>query len=176
MVNRYNHGMALNGIDMLDKVDSAIVEALQRDGTLSQNGLSELVGASPASCWRRVKALEASGVLGPIVRLANAKALGLTVTVLCHVRLKNHLPETSLAFENMLNCTPAIVQCFAMSGDWDYLLQVISSDIGSYEAWLRNEVLTNVAVAAASSTFALSIRKQTTELPVYGVAQSRKLR
>ena len=150
----------------LDKVDQAILRALQRDGTLSQGQLAERVGASPASCWRRVRALEEAGVLGPVVRLVRPETLGLTVNVLCHIRLKNHLPETSATFEAFLSSATSIIECFAMSGDWDYLLRIVAPDIASYERFLRGEILANSAVATASSTFALSTLKQTTELPI----------
>jgi len=149
-----------------DQVDVAILRALQRDGTLSQMALAGIVGASAASCWRRVKALEAAGVLGPVVRLVDPDAIGLAVNVLCHIRLKNHAPDTSIAFEQFLATAPNIVDCYAMSGEWDYLLRIVATDIAAYERMLRRDVLAHPSVAAASSTFALSTRKRTTELPI----------
>lgn len=151
---------------MFDAVDRKILQALQIDGTLSQTTLAERVGASAASCWRRVKALEAAGALRQIVRLVDAEAVGLTVNVLCHLRLKNHLPESTIAFEGFISSCPEIIECFAMSGDWDYLLRVVAKDIASYEHFLRNHILTNESVGAVSSSFALSLRKYTTALPV----------
>ncbi len=150
----------------LEKIDLQIIRVLQEDGTLSQNGLAERVGASPASCWRRVRALEQAGVLRETVRLANPEAIGLTVTVFCHLRLKNHLPETTAAFEALLDLHSEIVECYAMSGDWDYVLRIVATDIASYEAFLRNKLLRNPSVSHASSAFALSRRKYTTALPV----------
>jgi DNA-binding Lrp family transcriptional regulator len=150
----------------LDTIDRQIIRALQKDGALSQNALAEQVGASPASCWRRVKALEDAGILGAIVRLMNPDALNLTVNVFCHIRLKNHLPETTAQFENWLEGHPEIVECYAMSGDWDYLLRIVAADISSYENFLRNKILPAPSVASASSAFALSQRKYTTALPL----------
>lgn len=150
----------------LDNIDLKIIRALQTDGTLGQNALAESVGTSPASCWRRVKALEQAGVLGPTVRLVPPSTVGLTVNVLCHIRLKNHLPETTLQFEEFLGLHPEIVECYAMSGDWDYLMRIVAMDVASYENFLRNKILRNIAVASASSSFALSQRKYTTALPI----------
>jgi len=150
----------------LENIDLQIIRALQEDGTLSQNGLAERVGASPASCWRRVRALEQAGVLRETVRLVNPEAIGLTVTVFCHLRLKNHLPETTAAFEALLDLHPEIVECYAMTGDWDYVLRIVATNIASYEAFLRNKLLRNPSVSHASSAFALSRRKYTTALPV----------
>ena len=149
-----------------DTVDLQIIRALQVDGTLSQNALAERVGASPASCWRRVKALEEAGALGRTVTLADPAILGLTLNVFCHIRLKNHLPQTTMDLENLVNLHPEIVECYAMSGDWDYLLRIICSDVAAYESFLRTRILTASSVANASSAFALSQRKYTTALPV----------
>lgn len=160
------HHKGIFGMGSFDRVDAAILRALQADGTLSQSRLAEMVGASAASCWRRVRALEERGILGPTVRLVDADALGLSVNALCYVRLKNHLPETSRAFESFLETAPSIVECYAVSGDWDYLMRVVAADIASYERVLRTEILANAAVATASSNFALSTRKRTTALPV----------
>lgn len=149
-----------------DNIDRNILRLLQRDGTLSQTKLAQEVGASAASCWRRVNALEKAGALKATVRLADAQTLGLLVTVFCQLRLKNHLPSSSEAFEAFLDCRPEIVECYAISGDWDYLLRVVAVDVLSYETFLRKHLLANELVASASSTFALSQRKYTTVLPI----------
>lgn len=150
----------------LDNIDHQIIRALQKDGTLSQNALAERVGASPASCWRRVKSLEDAGVLRETVRLVDPDALGLSVHIFCHVRLKNHLPQTTTDLEKLVDLHPEIVECYAMSGDWDYLMRIICTDVAAYENFLRNKILTASSVANASSAFALSQRKYTTALPI----------
>src|SRR6478735_426548 len=150
----------------LDIVDRRILRELQRDGTLSQTALAERVGASAASCWRRVRALEAAGVLGRTVRLVNAAAVGIEVNVLCQLRLRNHLPATTSSFEALLEGCPEIVECFAISGEWDYMLRVVATSIAAYENFLRSVILANETVGAAASVFVLSTRKSTTALPL----------
>jgi len=150
----------------LDIVDRRILRELQRDGTLSQTALAERVGASAASCWRRVRALEAAGVLGQTVRLVNAGAVGMDINVICQVRLKNHLPATTASFEALLDERPEILECFAVSGEWDYMLRVVAVSIAAYEDFLRSALLAADAVGAAASIFVLSTRKATTALPV----------
>lgn len=149
-----------------DEIDRKIVRLLQSDGTLSQTALAEKVGASAASCWRRVRALEEKGVLGATVRLADPELLGLGINVLCHVRLKNHLPNTSTVFESFLRNSREILECYAMTGDWDYLIRVVVSDVAAYQEFLRTRLLTNAAVMTASSSFALAQVKYTTALPI----------
>jgi len=150
----------------MDIVDRRILRELQEDGTLSQTALAERVGASAASCWRRVRALEAAGVLGRTVRLVNAAAVGMEVNVLCQLRLRNHLPATTTAFEALLEGCPEIVECYAISGEWDYMLRVVARSIAAYEDFLRSVLLANETVGAAASVFVLSTRKSTTALPL----------
>ena len=88
--------LSMNQIDHLDPIDRRIVSALQDDGTLSNADLAQRVGASSASCWRRVKALEAAGVLTRMVRLVDPAAVGRGVNVLCNVRMRSHAVEARL--------------------------------------------------------------------------------
>lgn len=150
----------------LDRVDRAILAALQEDGSLTHQALSETVGASAASCWRRVKALEAAGILKQTVRLADAAKLGLTVTVLCNIRVKAHDGATRSSFEEFVRAQPEILTCFSMSGEWDYLLRIVAVDVAAYEQFLMRKLLANSAVAAASSHFSLNVIKDKTALPV----------
>ena len=150
----------------LDAIDRRILERLQHDGRLSNADLAEKVGLSSSPCWRRVKALESAGILGATVRLVEPRSVGLNVHVLCHVRLKNHLPESSAAFHGFVERHPAVMECYSMSGEWDYLLRVVVADVEGYEAFLMRTLLAHQAVATASSHFALSVIKYSTELPV----------
>lgn len=150
----------------MDDIDRKIIRCLQNDGTLSHAAIAERVGASQAACWRRVKALEAAGVLTRTVRLVDPLAVQLTVNVLCQVRLKNHLTESTRQFELFLAGQDEIMECFSMSGDWDYLLRVVTRDVASYERFLMHQLLPHPTVATASSHFALRGVKYTTALPV----------
>lgn len=150
----------------LDDLSRRIVRALQADATLSQTELAERVGSSAASCWRRVRALEAGGVLGRTVRLVDRNQVGCPVDVICQVRLKSHEEQLGSAFERFVRRQPNILDCYSMSGDWDYLLRVVAADIADYEQFLMRVLLRHEAVATASSHFALSCVKSDTALPV----------
>ncbi|HEY6870164.1 MAG TPA: Lrp/AsnC family transcriptional regulator, partial [Novosphingobium sp.] len=76
-----------------------MLQELQRDASISHAELAERVGASTASCWRRIRALEADGVLSRQVRLVDPARVGRGVNVICHIKIKNHLAETTEAFE-----------------------------------------------------------------------------
>lgn len=150
----------------LDAIDRKLLHQLQRDAAISHAELAERVGASPASCWRRVRALEADGVLGRQVRLADAARLGRGINVICHIRIRNHSAETTGAFEAFVAERDEIVECYSMSGDWDYLLRILVADVEDYNRFLMRTVLRHPSVATGSSHFALAQVKYTTAVPV----------
>ena len=150
----------------LDAVDRRIVRALQRDASQSHATLAESVGASPASVWRRVRALERAGVLGANVRLADPAQLGRSVNVMCQVRMTRQTMDARAEFESFIEGREEIVECYAMSGEWDYLLRIAVRDVADYDRFIRQGVLAHPSVANAASNFALRQVKYTTEIPV----------
>jgi Lrp/AsnC family transcriptional regulator len=150
----------------LDAVDRRIVRELQRDASLSHAALAEKVGASAASVWRRVRALEKVGVLGKTVRLADPEALDRAVNVLCQVRMSRQTVEARADFEEFIQSRGEIVECYAMSGEWDYLLRIAVRDVADYDRFIMRGVLAHPSVANAASNFALRQVKYTTEIPV----------
>jgi Lrp/AsnC family transcriptional regulator len=138
---------------------------LQEQGDISQSQLSEKVGASPASCWRRIGKLEAAGVLGKTVRLVDADTIGKGLNVFCQVRMKSHDPVARRDFELFINSHREVLECYSMSGDWDYLIRAVVGDVREYESLLMRGILTHDAVLTSSSHFALKAVKYTTALP-----------
>ena len=149
-----------------DELDRRLLRALQRDAGVSQADLAQTVGLSPASCWRRIQALEAKGVLRQAVRLLDAGRVGRGVNVLCHVRIQAHSPESRGAFERFVADREEVMECYSMSGEWDYLLRVVVADVADYERFLMRDLLAHPRVATASSHFSLSQVKYTTALPI----------
>jgi Lrp/AsnC family transcriptional regulator len=154
----------MNKVIHLDTTDQRILRTLQRQGDLSQAALAEAVGTSAASCYRRIKSLEESGVFGPTVRLVNPAAVGKTVDVVCQVRMKAHDFETRNGFELFVEQHQEIIECLSMSGEWDYQLRITVGSIAEYEDFLMRRLLSNPSVATSSSHFALKRIKYTTEL------------
>ena len=150
----------------LDAVDRRILAALQEDASISHAALAERVGASTASCWRRIKALETAGVLTRTVRLVDAGKVGRGVNVLCHIRMRSHTAEGVEAFESFVRSRPEILECYSMSGDWDYLLHIVAQDVADYERVLMHGILDHEAIASSSSIFVLRRVKHTTAIPV----------
>lgn len=150
----------------LDDTDRRLIRALQDDASLSHAALGEVIGASSASCWRRIKALEQAGVLKKTVRLVDANSIGRGVSVIVQVRMKSHAPEQRQSFENFLRTRPEIMECHTMSGEWDYLMRIAVADVADYERFLMHELLNHANVATSTSHFALSQVKYTTALPI----------
>lgn len=150
----------------LDLVARKILTLLQEDATISHAELAERVGASRASCWRRVKALEAAGYFTRTVRLVDPARLGRGVNVLCNVRMSSHAKPSREAFETFVRGRPEITEVFSMSGDWDYLLRIVVLDVADYNDFLMRQLLAHPSVAGASSHFALELVKYTTAIPV----------
>ncbi|HEY6916477.1 MAG TPA: Lrp/AsnC family transcriptional regulator [Allosphingosinicella sp.] len=150
----------------LDEIDRRLVRELQRDASLSHAALGERVGASAASVWRRIRSLEAAGVLGKTVRLADAEALERSVNVLCQVRMVRQTVSDRTEFEEFIQSREEIVECYSMSGEWDYLLRIAVKDVADYDRFVMRGVLAHPSVANAASNFALRQVKYTTEIPV----------
>lgn len=150
----------------LDRIDRKLLHELQRDSSISQVDLAERVGASTASCWRRIRALEADGILGRHVRLVDPKRVGRGVNIICHIKIKNHSAENTEAFESFVAARDEIIECYSMSGDWDYMLRILVADVEDYNHFLMRTVLRHPSVATGSSHFALAQVKYTTAVPV----------
>ena len=150
----------------LDEIDRRLVRELQRDASLGHAALGERVGASAASVWRRIRSLEAAGVLGKTVRLADAEALERSVNVLCQVRMVRQTVSDRTEFEEFIQSREEIVECYSMSGEWDYLLRIAVKDVADYDRFVMRGVLAHPSVANAASNFALRQVKYTTEIPV----------
>jgi Lrp/AsnC family leucine-responsive transcriptional regulator len=138
-----------------DKVDRAIVAHLQRDGRIANVDLADAVGLSPSACLRRVKALEADGVIaGYRAEVSRARA-GLGLTVFVGLTVEGHSRETSSRIEEALLAIPAVVACYLVSGADDFLIEAAVPDLAGYEQLLLDQVLAIPGVTEARSTFAI---------------------
>jgi len=138
-----------------DRVDRAIVAKLQRDGRIANVDLADAVGLSPSACLRRVKALEASGIIaGYHAEVSRARA-GLGLTVFIGLKVEGHSRDTSSHIEQALLAIPAVVACHVTSGTDDFLVEAAVPDLASYEQLLLDQILAIPSVTEARSTFAI---------------------
>lgn len=149
----------------LEEVDRKLLRLLQRYPDRSVMELAENASMSHTACWRRIKRLEGEGIIERRVVVRDARALGFTVNVMAHLRLKQHDEATLDALERAVQKHPEIVACFSMSGDYDYLLRIIARSIEDYEQFLKKTLLHLPGVASVSSNVALKKVKLTSEVP-----------
>ncbi len=150
----------------LTKADYRLLDALQHDTSLSQIDLAERSGMSRTSVWRRIREMEDAGLIEGRVALLNPRALGLQINVMLSVSMVQHSDRTRQEFEQYIEGLPEVMECYSVSGDRDYLLQVISKDMESYNDFLNTMILNHASVHSASSSFALRRVKYTTVLPL----------
>lgn len=150
----------------LDEYDLKILRTLQENASYSMAELGEKVGLSHTPCWRRIKRLEAEGVIVGRVTLLNPKILNLGVTVHAYLIIKSHDEESLNAFESAVEGINEIVECYSTSGDKDYLLKIVVDSVDHYERFLKQTLVHLPNVASVNSTFALKQVKYTTRLPL----------
>jgi Lrp/AsnC family transcriptional regulator, leucine-responsive regulatory protein len=138
-----------------DRVDRAIVAKLQRDGRIANVDLADAISLSPSACLRRVKALEASGIIAGYRAEVSRPRAGLGLTVFIGLKVEGHSQATSAQIEQALLAIPAIVACYLVSGTDDFLVEAAVPDLASYEQLLLGHLLTIPSVIEARSTFAI---------------------
>ena len=152
----------------LDRYDRAILQALQQDGRISNVHLAARVNLSESACLRRVRALEQDGLIERYVALLNQKKAGVGGTVFVHIALRREEQSELAAFEKAVHDIPEIMECYLMTGEFDYLLRVVVSDMADFER-VHNEALTRLpGVARVNSSIAIRTVTKTTELPLPG--------
>ena len=138
-----------------DRIDRAILAALQRDGRMANIDLAEAVSLSPSACLRRVKALEASGIIeGYRAEVSRARA-GLDLTAFVGLRVQAHSRATAQQVEQALTAIPAVVACYVVSGEDDFMVEVAARDLADYERILLDQILAVPSVTQGRSTFAI---------------------
>lgn len=150
----------------LDKPDIAILEALQKDGRLSNRDLAKKVSLSPSPSWRRLRALEDAGVISHYAAVVNREEVGLSIMGFAHVTLHDHRSENVKKFDRAILGAPQVLECHATSGEHDYMLKVVAPDMASYQDFLSSYLLKIGVVRTVNTSFVLKQQKSTTALPM----------
>jgi Lrp/AsnC family transcriptional regulator len=150
----------------LAKQDVAILQLLQRDATLSTSALAERINVSQSPCWRRVNRLEQEGIIRSRVALLDRNALGMEVVVFATINLTSTGRQNLLEFERDIVRHPEVMECYTMTGIWDYMLKIITRDIRHYEEFVRNTLTASPAIRELHSHIAVTEIKNSTELPL----------
>lgn len=150
----------------LDSFDRNILRALQKDGRTSNVELAQAVRLSESACLRRVRALEQAGYIKGYVAVLDQKLLGRSGTIFVQITLRREDQSELAAFEQAVQRIPEIMECYLMTGEFDYLLRLVVSDMADFER-LHNEALTRLpGVSRINSSIAIRTVRRTTELPI----------
>jgi Lrp/AsnC family transcriptional regulator len=159
---------------MLDKTDRAILSELQRDATLTVDDLASRIHLSRNACWRRVKALEEAGVIKARVALLDAAKLGLGLTAFIAIRTAQHEEKWLEKFSRAVRDFPEIVGVYRTTGETDYLLQAVVSDIAGYDQ-LYKRLIARISLTDVSASFVMEKIKETTALPIDQAATASRM-
>lgn len=151
----------------LDRYDKQILEALQRNGRISNQELADNINLSPSPCLRRVSKLEESGIIDGYVALLNARKLGLTLVAFISISMDKHTPDRFDQFEKTVGDYPEVLECHLITGQSaDYLLKVIVKDMDAYQQFLLQKLTRIEGVSGVHSSFVLKSPVDKTALPV----------
>lgn len=148
----------------MDKTDTALLRAMQRDASLSIAALAERVGISKSACWRRVQRLEEDGVLRGRVTLLNAERVGLPLTVFISIRTNQHNEDWARQFNRVMEDIPGVLEVYRTGGELDYLVKAVVRDMPDYDRLYHQLIRADLFDVSAS--FVMEQIKHTTELPL----------
>ena len=153
-------------MDSLDKTDLAILREVQADGRLSNAKLSEKLALSETPCWRRLKRLESDGFIEGYQAILSRKKLGYGVVGFAQVTIGDHASDDPLVFEKEVANIPEILSCHNVTGDYDYLIQIVANDLDAYGVFIRDRLRKLPGVASIHSNLSRREVKSTLSLPV----------
>jgi Lrp/AsnC family transcriptional regulator, leucine-responsive regulatory protein len=160
----------MSELQALDKLDKAILRALQQNGRETYDVIGEQVGLSPSAVLRRVKRLEEGGVIDRYVALVKPESVGLGLTAYLNVRLEklteSHKRNPMDVFRASVQTWPEVVECAALTGDMDYLLRVVVQDMAHYSRFIMDTLLKHPSVEDCKTSFVLDRVKATTAVPL----------
>jgi Lrp/AsnC family transcriptional regulator len=155
----------------LDNYDRKILQLLQGDAGLSVGDVADRVGMSKSACWRRIQKFEQDGIIKQRVTLLNADKVNLPLMVYISIRTNKHNAEWSGNFREVVSKIPEILEVHRMSGDLDYLIKAVVSDMPGYDRLYQQ--LIKADLFDVSSSFVMETMKQTTELPLSHINKSK---
>ena len=157
----------------MDAIDIKLLELLQRNAELTIQELSKEVHLSTTPCWKRINQLKNNGYINKTVSLVDRKRVGVKVTAMVSIKVNNHNQERISIFAKTIQDIPEVIECYRMSGETDYLLKVVVSDIESYDIFYKN-LIEKVQFLKVTSNFAIEEIKSTTEIPLTKLEQLSK--
>ncbi len=150
----------------LNTTDLQILDALQRDGSLTTQEIADKINISQSPCWRRISKLEEQGFINQKVALLDREKLGMDVVVFATINLSTQGRNNLEEFERDVETIPEVMECYTMAGTWDYMLKIVVKDIRHYEMFVREKLTKLAHVGEVHSHIAVTEIKNSTVLPL----------
>lgn len=148
----------------LDTIDKALLQLLQENAKQTNKQLSLQLNLSVTAVYERIKKLEREGVITKYVSLLDKEKVHKGFTVFCHIKLVQHAQDYLTKFEEEVTSLDEVLECFHVSGDYDYLLKVVVKDIKQFRSFMVNKLTTIKHIGSTQSSFSISEVKNTTQL------------
>ena len=152
--------------ERLDDTDRQILALLQQDGRLSNAKLAERLNLSETPCWRRLKRLESEGYIDGYQARLNRRKLGMTVIGFAQVTLGDHSGDAPMVFEQQVAQMPEVLSCHNVSGDCDYIVQIVAESLEHYGVFVRDRLRVLPGISSIRSNLSLREVKAGQQLPV----------
>jgi Lrp/AsnC family transcriptional regulator len=156
----------MSGPDQMDDVDRLILEVLQNDASISNVELSKKAGLSPSACLARTRKMKERGIIRGFATLIDEKAVGLGLLAFTFVNLSPHNRAAGETFVKEVLKKPEVLECYNITGAWDYLLKIAAVDIANYRNFLMDELLAIPGVQRVETDIVLHTEKQSWSLPL----------
>jgi Lrp/AsnC family leucine-responsive transcriptional regulator len=150
----------------LDEIDRRILVHLQRDARVTLVELSKTAYLSPPQCYRRIKRLEQNGIIKRCVALLDREKMGFGVMATVGLTRDKDRSQGTPSFDALLNRLPEILECYTVTGDFDYLLKVVAKDLKEFNVFLSERLLRVPGVISVRSAICLEEVKYSTALPI----------
>ena len=148
----------------LDDTDRAILRSLQQDATLKTHELSALLHLSYTPVYERVRRLEKEGIIQKYVAIIDREKIGKKLMAFCNVALKEHSRAMGERFVEAIHAIPEVLECYNISGDYDFLLKIVVNDMPEYQQFLMNKLGSLENIGSTHSLFVMGEIKTSTEL------------
>ena len=126
----------------LDRLDQRILNLLQKNNQVTNVQLAEEVGLSPPACLRRVRRLREEGIIAADVALVNPQAVGRKINIIVEVEMERDQQELTSIFQNAIQKAPEVTQCYAVTGDVDFILVISVPDMQAYDEFTQRVLYT----------------------------------
>jgi Lrp/AsnC family leucine-responsive transcriptional regulator len=151
---------------VLSDIDRRILKAMQADGRMTIQAIADAVGLSASPALRRIRRMEGAGVITAYSATVDQNAVGLPVSVFVSIKLERQRASELDRFAAAIANWPEVMECYLMTGQFDFLLRVVCADLSAYEAFLREKLTQVDGVASIESSFALGQVKYSRVLPI----------